>query len=64
MWRRARVYKCDICGKEEVGRMIYTWDIDVSWTLPKDWNGSEGKKASCFCKECTEAIKEVRIKNE
>ena len=63
-WKYRRVYRCESCGKEEVGIKVYHmgFDADSSHTmqhLPDGWTGELNRAGWCFCPECTEARKAV-----
>lgn len=50
-YRRMRVYRCDICGKREVGSKPIGF-----WHLPLGWHGSYKRNGRCLCGRCFKAF--------
>lgn len=52
VWRKTRVFKCDICKAEKPAEQgVY---------LPIGWTGSEKKNEPCICDWCNSALKKIK----
>lgn len=59
MYRKAKIFICDICGCEKEG-VLLTSDFDSWYILPRNWQGSDRKNGVCICEKCYNAIKKVK----
>ena len=59
MYRKARVYICDICGCSKEGTLL-TSDFDSWYILPRGWHGSDRRNGVCICRECYAAMEKVK----
>ena len=59
MFKKREVYKCSICGKEEPSQ-FFNDGLGTRTFMPDGWAGSYKKHEQCFCKECTQAIKQLK----
>lgn len=64
MWRKERVYTCDICGAEEFAKLEFADVFNSYYTLPDGWKGSSKKNGFCICQKCAHGLKWLKIKQE
>ena len=53
------VFRCELCGKERFAQRWEDVPFGLRW-LPEGWSGSRRKHGSCYCEECTTAIRNIR----
>ena len=53
------VFECDLCKKISPAPRWECVPFGRRW-LPEGWSGSRRKSGSCYCDECTTAIRNIR----